>query len=1100
MVLRYGGAVNRSGTTFISEVSDSTKKVRLIPFQFNDDQTYVLEFGNLYMRVLKDGAQQFDANTISFSNITQTNPIEIETIGNHLYSTGDEVFIDNVEGMTELNGKHYKVVYNNATNFGLKDMDDNNIDSTGFTAYTTGGYSQRVYEIATPYTDSDVLQLNYIQSADVLTLVHPSHPPAELRRTSDINWSLADIAFTPITQPPRNGEVGDRGGTGFDFRWKVTAINAETGEESLSALAKDKSYTIKHVFQSNPCLVLLDNVSSGLEENDELYIENVQGMVELNNRVFFVENVFANIAPSWASADISGDIINSPIHNMVTGQEVKVSNGGTLPTPLQDGANDYYYVIKVDANNFKLATSQANALADVAITLGGSPTGTHSVTTQDTRIELVDIDSTGYGAFIYDSTSFTFQSTEIDITAGIETIDLGSAHGFSTGEEVRLIFGAVPPTPLVEDKSYYVILDADPNKVKLADTLEKAQAGDSQKIDITTVGTASTDNVLYTVDGVAHKAYIEIDNKAKGAEATPHELSWERSEEAKEYYIYRQFVATGKRFDGVYAQVGVSTGESFNDTDQTADAEFSPPTSRNPFVGTGNYPSTVTYIQQRLAFANSNNNTEKIYLSRTGNYKNFTRTSPSQPSDAITIEMAGRQVNSVKALIDLGKFVILTAGGEWSANGDVAGVLTPSDVNTRQYSYNGSGDLRPIIIDGAALYQQARGSIIRDLGFDFQVDGYVGNDLTIFNSHLFEKFTLLDWAYQQIPNSIVWVVRDDGTLLGMTFIRNQQVVAWHRHDLGGDVESVAVVSEGNEDVLYVSVKRTIDGNTKRYVERLNTRKITDIVEAKFMDSNISYDGRNTTATTMQLDLDGGGWTYTDTLTITSSTSYFAATDVGSEIHITNGDDIIRMSIDTYVSDTVVKGKPHKTVPASLQSTAVTSWSKAVKTVDRLFHLEGESVSILGDGFVVANPNNASYDEVQVTNGVVTLDKAYSVLHIGIPYITDLETLDVDTAEGETLSDKKKYVGKVTMFVEDTRGLWAGAKPPSDDTVDPLEDLSELKIRNDEDYESPIDLITDNVEIVIKPEWNSNGRVFVRQVDPLPMTILSINPSGRFPFR
>jgi len=296
------------------------------------------------------------------------------------------------------------------------------------------------------------------------------------------------------------------------------------------------------------------------------------------------------------------------------------------------------------------------------------------------------------------------------------------------------------------------------------------------------------------------------------------------------------------------------------------------------------------------------------------------------------------------------------------------------------------------------------------------------------------------------------------------------------------------------------VRRTINGSVVRYIEKMTTRQINNIVDSTFMDSHLSYDGRNTGSTTMTLTT-GSDWLYTTTLTLTASTSYFSASDVGNQIHLTGSDgELIRFTIDAYSSGTVVTGRPHKTVPSSLQATATTTWSRAVDQLTGLWHLEGEEVAVFADGFVAASPNNDSYDTVTVSSGTITLDKPYGVIHVGIPYFTDIETLDIDTPNGETLSDKKKIVQEVNMFVEDTRGLWVGPKPPTNDVSDPLEGLTEFKLRNDEDYDSPVELKTDNISVNISPEWNSNGRIFVRQVDPIPMSILSVSPAGKFPFR
>jgi hypothetical protein len=373
------------------------------------------------------------------------------------------------------------------------------------------------------------------------------------------------------------------------------------------------------------------------------------------------------------------------------------------------------------------------------------------------------------------------------------------------------------------------------------------------------------------------------------------------------------------------------------------------------------------------------------------------------------------------------------------------------------------------------------------------VEGNGGSDLTIFASHLFEGRQVVSWAYQQIPNSIVWVVMDDGVMLGFTYLRDHKVWAWHRHDTDGNFKDVISVPEGNEDSVYVIVERTINGSVKKYIERMYSRYIDDIVDSVFMDSALSYDGRNTTETTMTLT--GAAWTYQDSLTLTASSATFSAGDVGNEFHLTGTDGtVIRCRVIAYTSTTVVTINPHKTVPVVLQAAATAIWSKAVDALSGLGHLEGKDVSVFADGFVVASPNNDAYTTVTVTSGAITLDKPYAVIHVGLPYISDIETLDIDS-QGETLTNKRKLITEVGMYVEKTRGLFGGGKPPTDDDVDPLQGLYELKARNQESYDEPNRLISEFIDIPIQNTWNSNGRVFVRQVDPLPASVLAVYPSG-----
>lgn len=909
-VMRHGGATNRAGTEFVCEVKDSATEIRLVPFIFNTAQTYILEFGDEYIRVIKDGSQQVLASQ-NITAISNANPCVVTYAGADTYANGDEVYVSGITGAigTYLNNRNFKVANLNAgaNTFSLKYMDGTtDVNSTSFGAYTSGGTVAEVYEISTPYVEADLPELKFIQSADVITIVHPNYAPRNLSRTGDTSWTLSLISFQPTIGRPTNGSASAGGAGANTYKYRVTAVAEETYEESL--VGAGASQNISGATQANPCVITYvgaDNFADG----DEVYITGIVGMTELNGRTFTVAGLNA-------------------------------------------GANTF---------------------------------------------QLSGIDSTSYTAY-------------------------------SSG-------GTVAP------------------------------------------------------------AFIKLTSAAAPTTSAPHTVTWTAVSGAQEYNVYRAV-------NEVYGLIGIAGTATFSDVGLDPDTTETPPVDRDPFGTTGDYPSTVCYFQQRQMFANQDNDTEAIYGSRIGHFNNFTTSSPIQDDDAVTFSMAGRQVNEVNHLLDLGALIVFTQSGEWSIRGDASGVLTPGNINPKQYSYNGSySRLAPLVIGNNAIYCQARGSIIRDLGFNFEVDGYKGDDLTIFSSHLFDRYTLVDWAYQQVPHSIVWVVRDDGTLLGMTYLKEQQMLAWHRHDFtNGYVENVCVIPEGNEDVVYLTLYRTIDGVVKRYIEKLTTRQLNDIEDIKILDCHLSYDGRNTNDS-HTMTLSGSGWTYTDTLTLTSSASYFTSSDVGNEIHLTGSDGtIIRCSITAYTSGTVVSVLPNATVPVSMQAVAISSWDRAVDQVTGLWHLEGQNVSVFADGFVVANPNNDSYTGITVTNGSITLDRCYGVIHIGLPITADIETLNIDSAQTETLSDKKMLINKLTVFVEDSRGIWAGSEPPPDEATDFLGGLTELKLRNFEGYNSPTDLATGTVDVVIQSHWNSNGRIFIRQTDPLPLSVLAIAPSGLYPFR
>jgi hypothetical protein len=555
----------------------------------------------------------------------------------------------------------------------------------------------------------------------------------------------------------------------------------------------------------------------------------------------------------------------------------------------------------------------------------------------------------------------------------------------------------------------------------------------------------------------------------------------------------------------------------------TPDYAQGPPTQQTLF-NAGAYPAAVGEFQQRDFLANTSAEPNKVYGSRTASRNSFARSTPLRADDLLAFTLVSDKAHAVKHLLDLHGLVIFTTAGAFSVGGNAADVLTPDSIRPQQIAQNGIGDLRPLVVGQSAIYLQGRKARVRDL---YPVEaagglgGYQGTDLSVFSSHLFKGYTIVDWAYAEEPFSVVWLVRSDGALLGLTYDRSFDLWGWHRHDTDGTVENVCVVPEGAEDAVYLVVKRTINGATKRYIERMKTRQFTDIAaDAVFMDCAYTVDGRYTGTVTMTLS-GGTLWDATESLTLTASGVYsidagggstlsgFQASDVGNSIYLTGAaGTLVRCTIIAYTSNTVVTVRPDRLVPAPMRAVAIGngsgSWSRAIVSVTGVTHLEGKSVAVLGDGYVLASPNNyrvnadgtarRAYPLATVTAGVVTLPRAAAVVHVGLPYLSDVETLDIDTAGGASTKHTKKNVSAIGLFLQATRGVWAG-RPDKWSSTDPLNGLDELKPRTTEGYDTPPSLVTDYRELTTAGEWNSAGRMFMRQVDPLPMTVLSVSPIG-----
>jgi hypothetical protein len=306
----------------------------------------------------------------------------------------------------------------------------------------------------------------------------------------------------------------------------------------------------------------------------------------------------------------------------------------------------------------------------------------------------------------------------------------------------------------------------------------------------------------------------------------------------------------------IFGWIGDSNNLLFQDFNIAPLVSDTPPADRTPFDGAGNKPSVVNYYQQRQVFANTTNEPQAVFTTQTGNFESLRTSSPARDDDAVTFTIVGRQVNEIRHIVELDTMLLLTSGGEWKTSEGQEQVLTPATPGAKQQSYNGSSWVPPVVVNSTALYLQEKGARIRDLGYEFSSDKYTGNDLSLMSEHLFEGFEITSMAYSAEPYSILWCVRDDGVLLGLTYQREHQVWGWHQHITDGLFESVATVAEGNRDAVYVIVKRTIDGGTKRYVERMDPREQTNAEDCFYVDSGLTYDDVPATVITGLAHLEG----------------------------------------------------------------------------------------------------------------------------------------------------------------------------------------------------------------------------------------------------
>lgn len=840
---------------------------------------------------------------------------------------------------------------------------------------------------------------------------------------------------------------------------------------------------------------------------DEVHASDFKGMVDLNGRNFLISNTTTNTVDLSFLNGTAIDSSNFGVYTAGSGNLAKVFELVTPYTSSQLAAlsfNQSIDVLEITTNDH--APALLTRITDTNWTLVDNPF------VPDTQFPNDVLGTVGVGGgdiFRYKVTTLDPGDNKTESIPGLETVqtivDIDEAdpvnvevtgHGFDSGNTVELnTLGSGNGSDELNERRFIIDV-VDPNNFTLRDE-------------------DGTGNTPYVSGGKAGREEVVIPSAGIPTVANPHVITWTAVAGVTEYFIY-------KEKDGVYGFIGASQALTFSDDNIDPILNQTPPSFRNPFIDPDSFPAVATIHQERKLYANFLKDTEAVEGSRTGKYTNFTRRSPLQDDDALQFRTSGPKTNGVRAMIDLnGQLIILTQNGEWTTKGGANGALTPTEVFPTQQTHNGSSALQPIAVNGTLLYVQGRQSIVRDLRSEFEINGYKGDDLTVHSSHLFDNFTVVAWAYQQIPHSIVWLVRNDGTLLGLTYVREQQMLAWHRHELeGGFVEDVISIPEGNEDILYLIVRREIDitgtgtKETVRYVERMNSHKATNIKDWVFLDSSKTIDGRNTDLTHTMTITGGTNWDEEELLTLISSDDFFLDPDfIGNDIQLEGTFDFthpdtgkvlqkpitIRMKIESVTSGFIAMARPDAPIPVSLQGVAITDWAHAIKIVPNLWHLEGEEVSVFADADVVGSVHNKHYeDKFTVEDGKIELDQPYAVIHVGLPITSDLETLDIDTVSGETMHDKKELVTNVTAYVNQSRTFWVGPKEPPNFDNDPLEGLTETIIGDLEKIDKPVPLTTGTIDVSLKGRYTKNGRVFFRHVDPLPLEILAVIARGNFP--
>ena len=652
LVHPHGGVSRRPGTIFVKEVKSSANATRLIPFEFNVAQTYILEFGNNYIRFYRDGG----------------------------------IIVD-------------------------------------------GGNS--IVETVTTYTTAQLPDIKFVQSADVMYIVHPDHPVRKLTRTSHIDWILSEVNFKngPMMDPnitQTTMRASSRTGTPYVYASDVVGINDDAGFKST-----DVGRLIKlHDGYTKITAIITTTLSSGISNTDTtLNIASNTGFQTDSPGGYFQ---IGDEIIKYTS--ISGNSVNSGVQRGQLGTTATAHNSGATVTSLTSVATT---VQENEEYRTELMPYVSN-----------------------TKISAVEGDPSSTGLEHNDR---YVNSEKNFVTEGLKTGMSVEVAGFSTAQNNATIGNSTNPEKL--------IVQATEDTLLLAPSDDVTNEASGQAVSI-------------------QGALIDDENWSLGA-----------------------------------------------------------------FSSTTGYPRAIAFYEERLVLAGTLSNPQTLFFSKGGDFENFA--TGVNADDGLIYTIGSNQVNVIRYLSSSSSLLVGTSGGEFAVRSSGSDApLSPTSAQIKRQAYYGTSNVDPIQVGNVTLFVQRARRKVRELVYSFDTDSYTAPDLTIMAEHITSS-GIKEMAHAQEPDNTIWCVLNNGKLACMTYRREENIVAWHEHTLGGSwtdtsvspnvtydygvVESIATIpGELDEDEIYVVVKRTVNGATKRFVERFNFFDFgTDVKDAFYVDSGLS---------------------------------------------------------------------------------------------------------------------------------------------------------------------------------------------------------------------------------------------------------------------
>lgn len=1041
-----GGSYSRAGTAFVARAKQpfGGSPPRLLKFQFNINQGYALEFGDNYMRVHADGSPVLEP-PIGITHVYNSYPCTV--LGANAFANGDWVVINGVGGTTQLDANTYKVFNCTPASFQLFDLNDQPVDATNFGIYTGGGTASRVFTLVTPWAAADLPYLKPTQSADVMSLccvniaTGTEYPPYDLARISASEWTLTQSTFS----------------AGIDAPASCVAVATTQPSQSTSPPTLPAAYAF--------CVTA---VSSSGEESVASPIANVTNSVDIGATA-------GSLIVDWASVDggVTYNIYKAPTsYNTAPGD---VANALPVPAGAIFGFCGISYGTEFVDSNVTVDFSTVppihknpfarGAIIGVNISSGGS-----GVTTVTPTISS----GTGFGAVLKPVVVNGVMTNVIVENGGqgylqTDTISFGGPGAVATG---TITFAANPANgdTISLNGLLWTFVTSSPGaqqtqiRASLSATLAQAA------IDLTASGSPS----LVVANYVANSTQLVIAYNTPGAGGNTYSLS-----------------ASAATPSGPFLSGG---GAGTNPTGTLA---------VGPQKGT--YPGCVAYFSQRRVYAASLNNPDTFWMSKPGNFLNFDSSIPVTDGDSITATPWSQQINGIQFMVAMpGGLVVLTGLGAWLVGGAGSSAtnpqpVTPTSLQAIQNAFNGcSAIVEPLPINFDLLYVQAKGSIVRDLSWNYWLSLYTGADLTQLSGQMFTGYQLLQSAWCEEPYKVAWFTRNDGALVSITYLKEQEVYGWARHDTFGQFVSCVSVTEPPVDALYVIAQRLCPqaaAGRAYFIERMDDRIWSTVEDAWCVDCGLSYPMPRPNAYISAPTSSGE-------CIFQVSASLFSPGSVGNVIRMSGGIATITEYINGFFAKGIWNLPPNQITPndpnnaVEYQSPGTWTLTAPITTVTGLTHLIGLTVTGLADGIPIP-PQTVS------PQGTITLSHAATAVTVGLAFTSQLQLPRMDPAGAPTSQGRRKTVVAVTARIEGSASISSGTNQP-DGAAQTPPTLStpwtnmEAVPNQGVTYTSPgggtvQQLFTGDLRVPVTPDWATPGQIAFEQTNPLPMNITACIP-------